>query len=123
MLGAVAFEPNQALIMLVAQTQNHWLARLTAGSVCLNHRTRERRAGRQEQAVPCALSWHPTLPWLSLKDAQPVNLTAETMRRLPELPMTWQDQKGPPRSPEQNPGEAASSSQTCVDQNLPTETN
>jgi len=87
-------EPNQALIMLIAQA-HHWLERLTSGSV-----TSIIDLAQQEQVDKNKISRALRFAYLSpditqaiLEGRQPVELTADRMRRLPDLPMGWQGQK------------------------------
>ncbi len=87
-------EPNQALIMLIAQA-HHWLERLTSGSV-----TSIIDLAKQEQVDKNKISRALRFAYLSpditraiLEGHQPVELTADRMRRLPDLPMGWQEQK------------------------------
>ena len=89
-----ASEPNQALIMLIAQA-HHWLERLTSGSVVSII-----ELARQEQVdnnkISRALRFAylaPDITQAVLEGRQPVELTADRFRRLPELPMDWQDQR------------------------------
>lgn len=87
-------EPNQALIMLIAQA-HHWLERLTSGSV-----TSIIDLAKQEQVDKNKISRALRFAYLSpditraiLEGHQPIELTADRMRRLPDLPMGWQEQK------------------------------
>ena len=89
-----AAEPNQALIMLVAQA-HYWLERLTAGSV-----TSIIELSRQEQVDKNKISRALRFAFLApdntqaiVEGRQPVELTADRLRRLPDLPMDWQDQR------------------------------
>ena len=89
-----ACEPNQALVMLIAQA-HHWLERLTSGSV-----TSIIDLAKQEQVDKNKISRALRFAYLSpditraiLEGHQPVQLTADRMRRLPDLPMDWQEQK------------------------------
>ena len=87
-------EPNQALIMLVAQA-HHWLERLTAGSVVsIIKLAREEQVDKNKISRALRFAYlAPDITLAILEGSQPVDLTAETMRRLPELPMDWQDQR------------------------------
>jgi hypothetical protein len=90
----IACEPNQALIMLIAKA-HHWLERLTSGSV-----TSIIDLAKQEQVdknkISRALRFAylaPDITQAILEGHQPVELTVDRMRRLPDLPMAWQEQK------------------------------
>ena len=89
-----AYEPNQALIMLIAQA-HHWLDRLTTGSVtsiidlAIEEQVDKNKISRALRYAYLA----PDIIQSIFDGRQPVDLTAETMRRLPDLPMEWRDQR------------------------------
>jgi site-specific DNA recombinase len=80
--------------MLIAQA-HHWLERLTSGSVVSII-----DFAKQEQVDKNKISRALRFAYLAqhitraiLEGHQPVELTADRMRRLPDLPMGWQEQK------------------------------
>jgi DNA invertase Pin-like site-specific DNA recombinase len=87
-------EPNQALIMLIAQAQ-YWLERLTTGTVPSIIDLAEEQ-GVDKNKISRALRFAylaPDITQAILEGHHPVELTADRMRRLPDLPMNWQKQR------------------------------
>lgn len=89
-----AAEPNRALIMLVAQAQ-YWLARLTDGSaVSIIELSREEQVDKNKISRALRFAFlAPDITQAIVEGRQPVELTADRMRRLPDLPMDWQSQR------------------------------
>ncbi len=89
-----ASEPNQALIMLIARA-HHWLERLRSGSVASIIDLAEEQ-GVDKNKISRALRFAylaPDITQAILEGRQPVELTADRMRRLSDLPMNWQKQR------------------------------
>lgn len=89
-----ASEPNQALIMLIAQA-HHWLERLTAGSTTsIIELAREEKVDKNKISRALRFAYlAPDITQAILEGYQPVELTADRIRRLPDLPMDWPKQR------------------------------
>ncbi len=87
-------EPNQALIMLIAQA-HHWLERLTSGSVAsIIDLAKQEQVDKNKISRALRFAYlAPDITQAIVEGHQPVELTADRMRRLPDLPMAWQEQK------------------------------
>ena len=87
-------EPNQALIMLIAQA-HHWLERLTSGSVVsIIDLAKQEQVDKNKISRALRFAYlAPDITRTILEGHQPIELTADRMRRLPDLPMGWQEQK------------------------------
>ena len=87
-------EPNQALIMLIAQA-HHWLERLTSGSVAsIIDLAKQEQFDKNKISRALRFAYlAPDITRAILEGHQPIELTADRMRRLPDLPMGWQEQK------------------------------
>lgn len=87
-------EPNQALIMLIAHA-HYWLERLTTGTAPSIIDLAEEQ-GVDKNRISRALRFAypaPDITQAILEGRQPVELTADRMRRLPDLPVNWQKQR------------------------------
>ncbi len=89
-----AAEPNQALIMLVAQA-HHWLERLTDGSaISIIKLSREEQVDKNKISRALRFAFlAPDITQAIVEGRQPVQLTADRLRRLSDLPMDWQSQR------------------------------
>ena len=87
-------EPNEALITLIAQA-HHWLDRLTTGSIpSIIELAREEQVDKNKISRALRFAFMaPDITQAVMEGHQPVELTADRLRRLPELPMDWQDQR------------------------------
>lgn len=90
----VAAEPNQSLIMLVAQA-HHWLERLVTGpAVSIIELSREEQVDKNKISRALRFAFlAPDITQAIVEGRQPVELTADRLRRLPDLPMDWQSQR------------------------------
>lgn len=89
-----AAETNQVLIMLVAQA-HHWLERLTAGpTLSIIELSREEHVDKNKISRALRFAFlAPDIIQAIVEGRQPVDLTADRLRRLPDLPMDWQSQR------------------------------
>jgi hypothetical protein len=89
-----AAELNQALVMLVAQA-HHWLERLTAEpAISIIELSREEQVDKNKISRALRFAFlAPDIIQAIVEGRQPVELTADRLRRLPDLPMDWQDQR------------------------------
>jgi hypothetical protein len=94
LIASIASEPDQPLITLIAQA-HHWLERLTTGSVAsVFELAAEEEVDKNKISRALRFAYlAPDITQAILEGRQPVELTADRMRRLPELPLNWQEQR------------------------------
>lgn len=81
--------------MMPIAEAHHWLERLTADSVPSNiELAREEQVDKNKISRALRFAYlAPDITQAIFEGRQPTDLTAERMRRLPDLPMNWQDQR------------------------------
>ena len=87
-------QPDPGLIALVADARR-WARELLEGQVSSIQEITEReglRSGSVSRVLP--LAWlAPDISTAILHGCQPANLTAKSLRSLPDLPLTWEEQR------------------------------
>ncbi len=80
--------------MLIAQA-HYWLERLTTGTVpSIIDLAEEQGVDKNKTSRALRFAYlAPNITQAILEGRQPVELTADRMRRLPDLPMNWQKQR------------------------------